>query len=136
MAVLPQLSKPLICASNPYSLTVTISGSGNVGKKPDQATYTAGSVVQLTATPSAGYLFSGWSGGAGGTQNPLSVTMNSNLSITATFTLTTSYSLSMSTSGSGTVVKQPDQTTYTAGSVVQLTATPSIGYLFSVGAAI
>ncbi|WP_240676236.1 InlB B-repeat-containing protein [Botryobacter ruber] len=115
-----------------YSLSVSTSGSGTVTKSPNQATYTSGSTVTLTATPAPGYVFSGWSGDASGTTNPLSVTMNNNKSITATFVVDTNeYSLSLSTSGSGTVSKSPNQTTYTSGSTVSLTATPAAGYVFS-----
>jgi len=59
--------------------------SGTVTKSPDQATYAAGTVVALTATPAAGYLFTGWSGSASGTTNPLSVTMDGKKTVTANF---------------------------------------------------
>ncbi|MBN1185998.1 MAG: carbohydrate-binding protein [Bacteroidales bacterium] len=77
------------CNSTPvtYSLTTNISGSGTVN--PSSGTYESGTVVSVTATPSSGYQFSGWSGDASGTSNPLSLTMNSNKNITATFTQTT-----------------------------------------------
>ena len=39
------------------------------------ASYNANRVVTLTAVPNAGYVFTGWSGDATGTANPLSVTM-------------------------------------------------------------
>jgi len=74
-----------------YSLTTSVSGSGSIS--PANGSYNANTVVSLTATPSSGYQFSGWSGDASGTSNPLSVTMNSNKNITATFTLTGSNSL-------------------------------------------
>ena len=45
--------------------------------------YTAGTVVQLTAVPNTGYVFSSWSGDASGTSNPVSVTMDGNKSVTA-----------------------------------------------------
>ena len=45
--------------------------------------YTDGTVVQLTAVPNTGYVFTGWSGDAGGTSNPVSVTMDGNKSVTA-----------------------------------------------------
>ncbi|MBH8569783.1 InlB B-repeat-containing protein [Microvirga sp. STS02] len=77
-----------------YSLSVSMAGSGTVTKNPDQATYASGASVSLTATPAAGYQFSGWSGDATGSTNPLTVTMTANKSITATFTATT-------TSGTG-----------------------------------
>jgi uncharacterized repeat protein (TIGR02543 family) len=67
-----------------YTLT-TSATNGTVTKNPDQATYVANTVVTLTATPNAGYLFAGWSGSASGTTNPLAVTMTSNQTITASF---------------------------------------------------
>jgi uncharacterized repeat protein (TIGR02543 family) len=71
-----------------YSLTVNISPSagGSVSRSPNNATYTAGTVVTLTATPASGYTFSGWSGGASGTSATTTVTMNANQTVTATFT--------------------------------------------------
>jgi uncharacterized repeat protein (TIGR02543 family) len=43
----------------------------------------------LTATPKAGYAFTGWSGSATGTVNPLSVTMTNNKAITGNFVFAT-----------------------------------------------
>ncbi|GAB3867890.1 hypothetical protein GCM10028824_11330 [Hymenobacter segetis] len=116
-----------------YSLTVTATGSGTVAKSPDQATYASGATVSLTATPAAGFTFSGWSGDATGTTNPLTVTMTANKSITATFTAVppTSYTLTTSTSGSGAVTKNPNQASYASGSSVALTATPAAGFTFT-----
>ena len=65
------------------SLSVTIVGSGSVTKNPNQYGY--GSVVQLTAVPSDGWSFSGWSGALSGSQNPKNITMNGNKAVTATF---------------------------------------------------
>ena len=73
-------------SNNSYTLIVNTTGSGTVTKNPDQATYASGSTVTLTATPSTGYQFSGWSGDASGTTNPLSFTMSSNKTITGNFT--------------------------------------------------
>ncbi|MEO5989703.1 MAG: Ser-Thr-rich GPI-anchored membrane family protein [Candidatus Eisenbacteria bacterium] len=73
-------------AINLYTLAVTVVGSGSVVKSPDQPTYDSGTVVQLTATPAAGWNFTGWSGDASGITNPLGVTMSANKNITATFT--------------------------------------------------
>ncbi|WP_202621794.1 malectin domain-containing carbohydrate-binding protein [Pontibacter russatus] len=69
-----------------YTLSVSTTGSGTVTKSPNQATYASGTSVSLTATPASGYAFSGWSGDATGTSNPLSVTMGGNKTITANFT--------------------------------------------------
>ncbi|WP_162054270.1 InlB B-repeat-containing protein [Pontibacter pamirensis] len=78
-----------------YNLAVSVSGSGTVIKNPDQTTYSPGTSVSLTATAASGYAFSGWSGDASGTVNPLSVTMDGNKSITASFTPTNPGSLAM-----------------------------------------
>src|SRR2546426_391478 len=116
-------------AINTYTLSVTLVGSGTVAKSPNQANYNYGTVVQLTATPAAGWHFVNWSGDASGTANPLSVTMDGNKNITGTFAINT-YTLSVTTVGSGTVVKSPNQASYNYGTVVQLTANPAAGRHF------
>jgi hypothetical protein len=45
-------------------------------------------VIQLTAVPNSGYLFKDWSGDAGGSTNPVSVTMNSDKNVTVNFKIT------------------------------------------------
>jgi uncharacterized repeat protein (TIGR02543 family) len=115
-------------AINTYTLTVT-AVNGTVAANPSQATYNYGSSVILTATPNAGYIFTGWSGGATGSTNPLTITITSNTNITANFTAIT-YTLNV-TAVNGTVVKNPNQATYNSGSTVQLTATANSGYIFS-----
>jgi uncharacterized repeat protein (TIGR01451 family) len=75
-----------ITVSQPaYSLTVHIVGQGVVTRTPDQATYLAGTPVQLIAGPAAAWRFVGWSGDLAGTANPDTIVMNSNKVVTATF---------------------------------------------------
>ncbi|NVN92409.1 MAG: PIG-L family deacetylase [Desulfuromonadales bacterium] len=71
-----------------YTLTTTSSPSagGYVTVNPSQSTYSSGQQVTLTAAPNTGYTFSGWSGGATGTTNPLIVTITGNAAVTANFT--------------------------------------------------
>ena len=75
-----------------YTLTVNTggSGSGTISPAPGNYSYKAGSAVTLTATPLQGSLFSGWSGAASGTTNPLTITMNGNTSLTANFSVQSS----------------------------------------------
>jgi sulfatase modifying factor 1 len=47
--------------------------------------YLSDTTATLTATPSPGYLFTGWTGDATGNVNPLSILMNANKNIGATF---------------------------------------------------
>jgi len=113
-----------------YTLTTSVSPSGGGSVSPTGGTYAAGSQVSLTATPASGYSFSNWGGDASGSQNPITITMNSNKSITAYFT-TVWYTLTTSVSPSGGGSVSPAGGTYAAGSQVTLTATPASGYSFS-----
>lgn len=68
-----------------YSLATSLTGSGSVTPTPNPIGYTPGSSVTLTASPDAGFTFTGWSGNASGTVNPLNLTLTTNLAVTATF---------------------------------------------------
>ncbi len=68
-----------------YTLSLHTAGSGSVAPLPNHATYFYGTGVSIQATPTAGWSFAGWSGGASGTANPLAITITSNTDITATF---------------------------------------------------
>ena len=69
-----------------YSLTVAAGGGGTTDPSPGTYKYDVGTAVTIRAVPNSGYTFSGWSGDASGTANPLTVTMDSNKSVTAGFT--------------------------------------------------
>jgi uncharacterized repeat protein (TIGR02543 family) len=119
-------------APTTYTLTTT-AASGVITKKVGGVTTTAtsfasGAVVELTATANAGYTFASWTGGATGTTNPVTITMDANKSVTANFTANT-YTLTTTTTN-GTVTKSPSKTSYTYGEVVTLTATANAGYAF------
>jgi len=75
-----------------YNLTVAVSpaGAGTTNPAAGVYTYTAGTAVTVTATPAAGYVFSGWSGACTGT-GPCVVTMSANKSVTANFVLGRTY---------------------------------------------
>jgi hypothetical protein len=67
-----------------YTLSI-ISANGTVAKNLDQVTYHEGDVVQLTATPNAGWSFVNWTGGLTSSVNPDSVTIHGNISVTANY---------------------------------------------------
>jgi uncharacterized repeat protein (TIGR02543 family) len=64
-------------------------GKLNCGKLCHDATasYPAGTVVTLTATPDLGSTFDGWSGDCSGTSQTCTLTMNANMKVTAKFSL-------------------------------------------------
>jgi uncharacterized protein (TIGR03382 family) len=73
-----------------YSL-VTSAANGTIAASPSGSggTYAPGTVVSVTATPSAGYAFDGWTldGSSQPATNPLSVTMNASHSLVGRFSL-------------------------------------------------
>jgi uncharacterized repeat protein (TIGR02543 family) len=72
-----------------YTLTVNANPShgGTITQSPTGSSHLAGTPVTVTATPSAGYEFAGWSGDITGssTTNPMVVVMDGNKNITANF---------------------------------------------------
>ena len=81
--------------STTFTLTVNTSGSGSgiVMSSPAgincgancSASFVSGTVVLLTANPTAGFSFSGWSGSSCRGTGSCTVTMNANVSVTARF---------------------------------------------------
>ena len=107
-----------------YALTASAGEGGSVS---GGGTFASGTQVSLTATPSSGYSFSGWSNGS--TANPLTVTLNSNTSITANFeVLINSYTLTVVSTDGGSATGAGE---YNEGTEVTLTATASEGYRFT-----
>ena len=134
---------------NPNTLTVTKdgNGSGTLTSSPAgincgltcAASYDSNTVVALTATPSTGSAFTGWSGACTGT-GACNVTMDAAKSVTATFTLNTfTLSVSKSGNGSGIVTSSPTgincgatcSADYNFNTTVTLTPAPSAGSAFS-----
>jgi uncharacterized repeat protein (TIGR02543 family) len=72
-----------------YLLTTSVSpqDGGSIGTSPTSADgyYAAGASVQLTATASGGYIFSGWGGSATGTATSKTLTMSAPRSVSANF---------------------------------------------------
>ena len=123
----PAVTDPVIS----YTLTVS-SGTGGSVSSPG-GSYNQGQSVSITATPDSEYVFVNWSNGS--TDNPLSITVNSNQTITANFEKR-KYPLTVSITGSGTVSEEiisagKTTTEYTSGSVIRLTANASDGWSFS-----
>jgi uncharacterized repeat protein (TIGR02543 family) len=119
-----------------YTLTNGVSPSGAGTIAPATGKYNYGTPVSVTATASAGYQFTGWSGACTGT-SACSVTMTGDRSVTANFvpvvaqqfTLT----LTQDGTGTGTVGALPSSSngTYNAGTDVSVMATPGTNCKFA-----
>jgi uncharacterized repeat protein (TIGR02543 family) len=113
---------------NEYTLDTLTQGSGSVSKSKD-GPYYYGDVVTLEATADAGWGFTGWSGDLSGSTNPITITIDGNKTTTAIFAQN-QYVLILNIAGQGTVSRIPDQTTYTFGQAVTLTASAANGWTF------
>jgi uncharacterized repeat protein (TIGR02543 family) len=129
-----------------YTLTLATTGTatGTIGANPATGpVYSSGSTVVLTAQPTAGGVFAGWSGDCTGTQVTCSVVMTANKTVTATFNIKIT-KLNVTTLG-GTVSAPASRVStgpfscqdtcawsYPSGvtNTATLTATPATGYIF------
>ncbi len=103
------------------------------------SSFNSGATITLTATPSAGSFFTGWSAGCTGTGSCV-VTIDAAKSVTANFTLKT-FTLTTAKEGSGGGIVRSSPAgidcdgdcseTYTMNIVVTLTATPDVNSNFT-----
>jgi len=134
-----------------YTLDASVVGSGSIASSPTGITcgldcaedYADGSAVTLTATPSVGQVFVGWTGCTPvvGFPDMCMVTMDQDRSVTAEFALAPPiiYPLTVSVTGLGDVTSSPlgvdcgvdCAEDYSDGTVVTLTATPAAGQQFT-----
>jgi M6 family metalloprotease-like protein len=132
-----------------YTLTAAKSGkgSGTVTSAPAGIAcgsdctepYPRGTVVTLTASPTQGSVFTGWSGGGCSGTGTCTVTMNGDRTVTAAFTPAYSLTVTRQGGGSGTVASDPAgincgtecSFSYITGLKVTLTATPAQNSVFS-----
>jgi uncharacterized repeat protein (TIGR02543 family) len=68
-----------------FTLTTKIVGNGDLVLDPPGGIYEEGTVVQMNATAAAEWEFSGWTGDRSGSDNPITITMDTDKSVTANF---------------------------------------------------
>ncbi len=78
-----------------YEVSISSSEGGSVNTQ--SGTYNAGTVLNITATPSDGYEFIGWTG-SNETSMEITITVNSNIQLTANFQLIPSPEFTVTTS--------------------------------------
>lgn len=132
----------------PESLSVSVSGgtgSGTVISSPAGiscpgvcgTSFSHGTNVFLTASPSSGFGFSGWSGACSGNSTTCSLTMNAAKSVTATFAPL--QTLGVSVNGNGTVTSSPSgifcpstcSASFVQGASVTLSPSAAVGFKFT-----
>ena len=126
--------------STPYALNVEVVSNGpgvggTVTKDPNLATYPYGTEVELTATPTLGWSFLGWSGDWTATDPVTIVPVTGNMDVVATFeqdqyTLDTLI-LAEGVGTGGTITVDPVKPTYLYGDEVTITVTPETGWTFA-----
>jgi hypothetical protein len=131
----------------PVTLSVTRTGNGTVSSAPAgiscgatcSATFTAGTSVTLTATPAAGSVFSGWSGGGCSGAGACTLTMATATTVSAAFApALVAVTVVRAGLGNGSVTSVPAGITcgttcsasFPSGGSVVLTATPAGGSVF------
>lgn len=112
------------CQDTQYDLTISSNGSGITNPSAGTYTFNDGKSVTITATPTSGWKFDGWSGDASGDKSPLVIEMDEDKNIIALFSRI-QYGLTMSTNGEGNTIPPVGVNTYYAGDLVNITATPA-----------
>ena len=107
-----------------FQLAVSVVGGGSID--PPGGTFKPDESVTVTATPSVGYAFDHWVGGALGTENPATITMDADKAVTAVFV--PQYDLTVAVQGNGQVA--PAGGAFAQGATVVLTATAADGSAF------
>ena len=122
-----------------YTIKTDEVAGGTVTLNPAQATYDRDDYVKATATSDPGYTFTGWSGTATGTANPLLLTVTKNEWIIPVFTAVqtpstpaqVTYTIKVDNSTGGTAHAEPTKPSWLTGENVKITAIPDAGYIFS-----
>ena len=126
------------------ALEITEGDGGSVGVNPDLSAFAAGMTVILTATPDESFTFSGWSGDAAGSDNPLTLTLGGDTFVSALFVPVAgsggdgggggdgdnenTAKLFVDIQGDGVVT--PSGGTYVKGATVTVIATPGLNSTF------
>ena len=113
-----------------YTLSMATNGGGSTTPAVGHHLYPADTVVNISATPDAGWQFVNWSGEVADPDSAsTTVAVNTNKTVTANFNQIT-YTLTMAVNGGGSTIPAVGTHPYPVGTVVNITATPDAGWRF------
>jgi len=126
----PVMTSASISVSGTGVYTVTVSSTaGGSTDKDGENTMNHGDLLTITPTAITGYHFTGWSGDAGGTDNPLTVTVTTHMTITANFAAN-QHTVNVNASSGGSTDKDGENT-MNHGDSLTITPTAATGYHFT-----
>jgi uncharacterized repeat protein (TIGR02543 family) len=115
-----------------YNLTISINGQGTTSPSAGIYPYAEGTVVDVSANPSNGWVFVNWSGDTGTIDDindpDITITMDNNYTITANFSELPQYTLTIDVDGEGTT---SGAGTYYEGEEVSIRANPASDWTFA-----
>ena len=113
-----------------YDVSASATGPGSVTLDPPGGTYPAGTVVTVSAAPDASAAFTGFGGDLSGTVTPQPLTVDADKTVSASFVAV--YTLATSVTGVGHINLDPAGGSYTAGTLVTVTAvSDNAGFTFT-----
>ena len=124
---------PFVESDVVYQLNVTVDPAEAGSVTPATREVTEGRKVEISASPNEGWVFESWQGDHTGSENPVSITMNSDKDILAKF-VKKEYALTVTIEGEGTVTERVvnnKAADFPHGTTVELTANPAAGWVFS-----
>lgn len=122
-----------------YLTTVVINGEGTIEVTPDKLDYAHNETVTLRAVPNVAgpygtWQFEEWGEDLSGSENPKTITMNSDMSVTASFVLVTPEQVTLTViafpDGSGSVVITEGKVVVDVDETLNLQASPNEGWEF------
>jgi len=109
-----------------HRLAISIKGQGTTEPRSGTYSFDRGARIYVSALPSSGWRFDGWSGDISGSHSPHIFSMNSDQRIIANFLPV--HTLTISTTGHGTTEPRSGTYSYDRGTRIYVSALPESGW--------
>ncbi len=117
-------------AINTYTVTFTAGSNGSISGTSPQTVEHGTDCTAVTAIPSEGYHFTGWTGAYSGSENPITfASVASDMELTANFAIDT-HTVTFTSGGNGSLTGDSSQVVEHNGDCTPVTAVPDAGYCF------